>query len=175
MNTSANINRFKHRALARLITAYPVLSRFFIDTRKSPRAVEIPWTPVSKPLRESKVAIVTTAGVHHRWQKPFDMTDTEGDPTFREIDLTLPISDLMITHDYYDHRDADRDINVVFPVERLRELEAEGMIGELAERHYGFMGHIDGRHIQTLINETAPEVADRFKADGVDVVLLTPG
>jgi D-proline reductase (dithiol) PrdB len=175
MSNSANIKRFKHRALARLITAYPVLSRFFIDTRRSPKSEEIPWAPPSKPLDESKVGVVTTAGVHHRWQKPFDMTDPEGDPTFREIDATRPLSDLMITHDYYDHRDADRDINVVFPVGRLRELEAEGIIGELAERHYGFMGHIDGRHVHTLINETAPEVADRFKADGVDIVLLTPG
>jgi D-proline reductase (dithiol) PrdB len=103
------------------------------------------------------------------------MNDPDGDPTFREIDIQRPLYDLMITHDYYDHADADRDINIVFPIERLREFETEGIIGRVADTHYSFMGHIDGRHIKTLINEYAPEVAQRVKADNVDVVLFTPG
>jgi len=81
----------------------------------------------------------------------------------------------MITHDYYDHSDADRDVNVVFPLERLQEFADEGRIGRLALRHYSFMGHIDGPHIPTLIEETGPEVAKRVLADDVEVVLLTPG
>jgi D-proline reductase (dithiol) PrdB len=91
------------------------------------------------------------------------------------IDLSRPLSDLMITHDYYDHRDADKDINIVFPVERLREFGREGVIGGLANVHYGFMGHITGPHIMTLITRTAPEAARLLKKDGVDVALLTPG
>ncbi len=113
--------------------------------------------------------------MHHRDQKPFDMDDPDGDPTFREIDMTRPMSDLKITHDYYDHSDADRDINIVFPMERLRELKEEKIIGNLARFHYGFMGHIDKAHIFTLISVSAPEVARRLKADRVDVVLLVPG
>jgi D-proline reductase (dithiol) PrdB len=81
----------------------------------------------------------------------------------------------MITHDYYDHADADRDVNIVFPVERLRELAAAGEIGKLAERHYAFMGHITGPHVETLRRRTGPEVAALLKKAGVDVVLLTPG
>jgi D-proline reductase (dithiol) PrdB len=169
------LRRIKNRLLAKLVTRYPVISKRFIDSYSPLESVEVPWTPVTKSLNKSKVAIVTTAGVHHRDQNPFDMTDPEGDPTFREINLTHHASDLVITHDYYDHTDADRDINIVFPVDRLREFEAEGIIGEFAEKHYGFMGHIDGQHIHTLINKTAPEVARRLKSDGVDVVLLTPG
>jgi D-proline reductase (dithiol) PrdB len=121
------------------------------------------------------VAVVTTAGVHHRGQRPFDMEDPDGDPSYRKIDMTKPLSDLMITHDYYDHADADRDLNIVFPAERLRELEAEGVVGKLSHTHYGFMGHIDGRHIHTLVSETAPEVAGLLRAQGVDAVLLVPG
>jgi D-proline reductase (dithiol) PrdB len=102
------------------------------------------------------------------------MEDKEGDPTFREIRAGARIEDLMITHNYYDHRDADRDVNVVFPIERLRELEAEGVIGGVAPRHFSFMGHIAGRHIETLVNWTGPEVAKRLKEDGVDAVFLTP-
>jgi D-proline reductase (dithiol) PrdB len=121
------------------------------------------------------VALVTTAGVHHRDQPPFDMRNPDGDPSFRAIDGSHPVSDLMITHDYYDHRDADKDINIVFPIQRLRELEKEGVIGGIASTHYGFMGHILGEHVQTLVNRSAPQVARKLKEDGVDVVLLTPG
>ena len=81
----------------------------------------------------------------------------------------------MITHDYYDHADADRDMNIVFPIERLREFEKEGFVGRVADHHFGFMGHITGRHIPTLLNEKAPELARRLKKGEVDIVLLTPG
>jgi len=103
------------------------------------------------------------------------MKDREGDPSYRTIDLTRPLSSLMITHDYYDHTDADKDINIVFPVERLKEFEKEGFVGRIAGRHYSFMGHIIGRHIPTLVGTSAPEIARKLKKDNVDVVLLTPG
>ena len=130
---------------------------------------------MKKPLSECTVSLITTAGVHHKDDRPFDMNDKEGDPSYREIDNRRPLSDLMISHDYYDHTDADRDINIVFPIVRLKELEEEGEIGGVSDFHYTFMGHIDGRHIQTLVNQTGPEVAERLKNLAVDVVLLTPG
>lgn len=170
-----NIVRIKNRSIAKLVTNIPGLSEKFIRAYSPAVSEDIPWTPVSKLLKESKIAIVTTSGVHHTDQRPFNMEDPDGDPSFREIDILRPLSELMITHDYYDHSDADRDINIVFPVERLKEFEKEGVIGKLAQRHYGFMGHIKGRHIQTLTGESAREVARRLRADGVDVVLLTPG
>jgi D-proline reductase (dithiol) PrdB len=103
------------------------------------------------------------------------MMDLNGDPTFRIIDATLPIETLMITHDYYDHSDADKDINIVFPIERLKELEAEKVIGKVSRTHYGFMGHIKGPHVRTLIDQKVPEVVEILKKNSVDVVLLTPG
>ncbi len=102
------------------------------------------------------------------------MKDPDGDPTFRVIDLSRPLNDLMITHDYYDHSDADKDINIIFPVERVREFVEAGIIGKLSNTAYGFMGHIDGPHIQTLVQKSAPEIAQRLKKDDVDIVLLTP-
>jgi D-proline reductase (dithiol) PrdB len=165
----------KNRALAKIMTRAPALSRILTDSYEPLESNDVPWTPAVKLLKDSKVAIVTTAGVHHRTQKSFDMTDRDGDPTCRVIDVRRPLSELMITHDYYDHSDADKDINIVFPVKRLKEFEQEGLIGKVADRNYGFMGHIDGRHIQTLIKRSAPDVALRLKADNVDVVLLTPG
>ncbi len=135
----------------------------------------IPWEPFETSLPKCRISLVTTAGVHHKDQMPFDMQDPEGDPTFRAIDASRPVSDIMITHDYYDHSDADRDINIVFPIERLKELEDEGLIGEAASIHYAFMGHITGRHVETLLQKSAPEVAMRLKAGNADAVVLVPG
>jgi D-proline reductase (dithiol) PrdB len=135
---------------------------------------DIPWAPVRKPVAESVIALVTTGGVHLKSQEPFDMEDPDGDPSFRSIPTDTPRADLTITHRYYDHSAADRDINVVLPLDRMRELFSEKRIGGIAPFAYGFMGHIDGPHVKTLIEKTAPEVARRLKADRTDAVILTP-
>ncbi len=170
-----SLDRLKNRLIAKVITRFPSLAKSFTASYEPWNSLDIPWTPAIKALDKSRIAVVTTAGVHHKDQEPFNMMDREGDPSYRVIDLTRPLSSLMITHDYYDHADADKDINIVFPVERLKEFEREGLIGQVADLHYGFMGHIIGRHIPTLINKNAPEIARRLKQDNVDIVLLTPG
>ncbi len=170
-----NINRLKNILISKIITRFPSLAKRFVDAYEPWTSEDVPWTPVTKELKTSTISIVTTAGVHHKDQEPFNMTDRDGDPSYRVIDSRQPISSLMITHDYYDHADADKDINIVFPLERLQEFEQEGIVGRIADRHYGFMGHITGRHIPTLIEKTAREVAQMLKKDAVDIVLLVPG
>jgi D-proline reductase (dithiol) PrdB len=167
--------RLKNRLIAKLLTRFPKLMDRFIEKTGAVGVEGIPWTPFTKGLASSKVAIVTTAGVHLRGQKPFDMIDKCGDPTYRELPSAAPRAEYTITHDYYDHTDADRDLNIVFPIDRLSEMRDSGVIGSLAEVNYGFMGHIDAHHIDTLIKKTAPEVASRLKTLGVDAVLLVPG
>lgn len=167
-------SRLKNRFIARALGKFPFLERIFTSLYRPPELEGVPWTAVSKPLRESKVAIVTTAGVHHRNQRPFDMTDPDGDPSYRILDAREPVEELVITHDYYDHTDADLDINVVFPVDRLREFQKAGIVGKLADMNYSFMGHVLGRHADTIVRLKAPEVAGMLKSDGVDAVLLTP-
>ena len=102
------------------------------------------------------------------------MTDPSGDPTFREIPAHSKLSELTITHDYYDHKDADKDINIVLPIERIKDLEKTGDLGTVNGRHFSFMGHITPPYIESLINETAPVVVKKLKSDKVDIVLLTP-
>lgn len=165
----------KNRMIAKLATRFPLLSKRLVASYSPWESDEIPWAPLRKPLAQCTLSLVTTAGVHPRDQTPFDMRGREGDPSFRVIDGELALSDLMVTHDYYDHTDADRDMNIVFPLERLREFAREGMIGRPAPHHYGFMGHITGPHIMTLITRSAPEIVRRLKKDAVDAVLLTPG
>lgn len=168
-------SRIKNRLIAKLITRFPSLAQKFItDYQPWESGDEIPWSRPAKPLQRSKLALVTTSGVHHGGQPPFDMQDQDGDPTFRVIDGPTIASDYRITHDYYDHSDAERDLNIIFPIDRLRELQQEGLIGQLADTHYSFMGHIDGRHIATLMARTAQQVAERLRQDQVDLVLLTP-
>jgi D-proline reductase (dithiol) PrdB len=169
-----SVKTWKDRMFAKLLTRFPTLMETWAKSRDFIINVETPWAPLRKDPKDSRIALVTTAGVHLRSQPPFDMEDREGDPTFRVIPAVKRIDDLMITHNYYDHQDADQDINVVFPIKRLKEFEAEGMIGQVAPRHFSFMGHILGHHIESLVNRTGPEVAKMLKADGVDAVFLTP-
>lgn len=173
--THMEFARLKNRLIARMITRFPQLAKRFVDAYKPWETEgEIPWTKPAKPLRQSKLALVTTSGIHHRSQPPFDMQDSDGDPSYRVLDGETLFADFQVTHDYYDHSDARKDPNIIFPLERLRELVAEGVLGCLAKTHYAFMGHIDGRHIATLVEEKAREVAGKLKADQVDLVLLTP-
>jgi D-proline reductase (dithiol) PrdB len=167
--------RLKNRLIAKLITRFPSLAQRFITAYQPWESGEAtPWAPVTKPLDQCKVALVTTSGVHHPHQEPFDMTDSDGDPTFRVIDGASIRGNYRITHDYYDHSDAEKDLNIIFPIERLKELEREGRIGTLAAHHYSFMGHIDGRHIATLVGKSAGQVVTLLRKEAVDLVLLTP-
>lgn len=166
---------FAERLVTKIFSRFPAVSEMWAKRFQAHRVEGIPWTPFVKELSRCKVAIVTTAGVHLKSQKPFDMEDNEGDPTFREVPKDAPKSNLTITHKYYDHTDADNDINIIFPIDRLSEMKARGEIVEVAEINYSFMGHILGRHVKTLVEETAPEVAGRLKSNNVDIVLLTPG
>lgn len=168
-------SRLKNRTLAFLATRFPAVAQKFVSGY-SPResAGDIPWSEPGKPLNRAKLALVTTAGIHHRYQTPFNMQDSTGDPSYRVLNGEELFHDFQITHDYYDHSDARKDPNIIFPLERLRELVKEGVLGSLARTHYAFMGHIDGDHIATLTNQTAREVARKLKEDQVDLVLLTP-
>jgi len=134
----------------------------------------IPFTPLRKPLRQCRVALLTTGGVHLSTQPPFIMADPAGDASYRLIPYDVAQSAVTITHKYYDHSDADRDLNVIFPLVHLRELVAKGVLGALATNHVGFMGHIEGEQLARLTAQTAPAVAKLLRADGVDVALLTP-
>ena len=170
------MGRLKNRLIARLLTRFPALLERMTGRIKPAVQVEgEPWTDFTGALSKARVALVTTAGVHLASQKPFDMKDPDGDPTYRGIPSQSPRDAYTITHDYYDHSDADTDLNIVFPIDRMREMAEAGEIGSMAPVNYGFMGHIDGPHIDTLVKKTAPEVAALLKGDGVDVVLLTPG
>jgi len=166
--------QLKDKIIAKLFARFPALLRMWAKRATLMRFTDVPWTPLKGSVRESKLALVTTSGVHLKSQPAFDMFDTNGDFTFREIPSNVWMEDLTITHNYYDHSDADKDINIVFPIERVRELKESGDIGDINDRHFSFMGHIRGDHIDSLVSTTAPKVARCLNEDSVDIVILTP-
>jgi D-proline reductase (dithiol) PrdB len=131
------------------------------------------WTPLTKPLSECVVTLFTTGGVHRKSDRPFDIESPHGDWTWREIPTDIATSELMVTHSHYSHVEADRDINCMFPLDRLRELCAQGTIGGIATSAYSIMGfNPDPAH---LMEHTAPELARRYKDSGADIVFMTCG
>lgn len=128
----------------------------------------LPFVRPPKPLSESRLALVTTGGVHVPGDERFDIDDPLGDPSYREVPSDA--DELTWTHAYY--RPDATDLDAVFPLWTLRGLAAEGVVGELNRRHFSFMGAI--RDPEPLRTGTAPEVAKKLLQDGVDAVLLTP-
>jgi D-proline reductase (dithiol) PrdB len=130
----------------------------------------IPYTPRRRELRDSDFALVSTAGVHLREQEPYNL---DGDNSWRLIPGDVRTDQLRVTHGHYDHRHADADINCVFPLDRLRELAAEGVIGGVADKHLGFMGYT--QQLRDLYEHAAPEMAKVIERSRADAVLLTAG
>lgn len=119
------------------------------------------------PVSERRIALITSAGIHRRADDAFQLRDAgyrliPGDAT-----------DLVMTHSSvnFDRTGFQDDINVVFPIDRFRELEANGTIGSLATVHYALMGAgLEPAEVQ----QSAREIAPLLKQDGVETVFLTP-
>ncbi len=127
-----------------------------------------PWVD-GPPLGSRRVAIVSTAGLHGRDDRPF--TFDPGD-YYRVIPGDINSNDLVMSHvsTNFDHTGFQQDWNIVFPIDRLRELAEEGIIGSVAGFHYSFMGANDPMPME----QEARSVAGLLKKDGVDAVLLVP-
>ncbi|MGH2406371.1 MAG: glycine/sarcosine/betaine reductase selenoprotein B family protein [bacterium] len=127
----------------------------------------------AKPQALLRVALATSGGLYVHGMAPFDLGSHAGDDSVRWIPGDVDTRNLRFAHDHYDHTDPDRDPNCIFPLDRLRELAAEGLIGGVAGWHVGFMGWIpDPRR---FARERVPEITARLLKDGVDAVVLSPG
>ena len=147
---------------------------------------ESPYTPLKKPLSESRLALVTSTGHFPAGQDPepfgvSDMTQAEAvsrisdfvksEPTLSAIPFDLPRADLRVRHGGYDIRGVQADPNVAFPIDRLLELQAEGWIGELLSQAYSFVGAAAQNRI---LHQAGPKWVDLLKAQNVEAALLVP-
>ena len=131
---------------------------------------DTPWTPVTKPLSQSKVTLVSTAGFHLRGDEPFKV----GESSYRTIPRTTSPTNIIQSHNSiaFDRTETFRDINITYPVDRLEELVNQGKIGSLSDDYYSFMGALND--VSGLIENSGPALADILKKNGIDVVLLVP-
>ena len=148
--------------------------RLFLKAYPWRRIDPVPWTPLKKPLAESRLALVSSAGFSLPGQTPFDETIKGGDVSFREIPADANVTQFHENHrsHSFDHGGIRADPNLGFPLERVRELVRNKRVGSVNARHLSFMGSIvaPGR----LIRDTAPAAAQLFVEDQVDVALLVP-
>lgn len=136
---------------------------------------DIPWTPFKKPLAESCLAMVSTAGFYLEDDEPFDIDSARGDASFRKIPSNIAKEKLKIAHTHYPHARVKEDINVLFPIDRLLELVDAKVIGKLATNFYSF--GFGGDLIQEFIGKadgSAHQLVQKLKADEVDCVLMIP-
>jgi hypothetical protein len=129
-----------------------------------------PWTPMHKPLAESRVGVLSTAGAYVRGQVAFHYKD---DTSLRAVPKATPVADIHFSHVTENYLpDARRDPNCVLPVEALARLEDEGVVGAIADELVSCMGAVYSQ--RRVRDELAPALAERFAAQAVDAVLLIP-
>jgi D-proline reductase (dithiol) PrdB len=145
-------------------------SRTTLLTFPTRASATAPFSTLGTPRSACRLALVTTAGLHRRGDRPFE----PGDQSYRVIRSATPTAEIVQSHTSigFDRTAIMRDINVSFPIDRVRELVAAGELGALAPSCYSFMGALrDVGHLEAV---TAPEVARRLREEGVDIALITP-
>ncbi|MDI6879823.1 MAG: glycine/sarcosine/betaine reductase selenoprotein B family protein [Desulfitobacteriaceae bacterium] len=131
-----------------------------------------PFTPLRKPLSQSRLALISSAGIFREDQEPFDPWAIN-DLSFRLIPVETAYKKLRLAHNYFDHRNALKDLNCVFPVERLKELADQGLIEDLTPHAITLgMGRLFKR--TALQTETVPKIINVLQEQKADIVLLVP-
>lgn len=133
----------------------------------------VPYTPVWKPLNQMNISLLTTGGVRLQSQEPYN---DEGDERFYVLPGDVNVADLTANYASaanYDFSDTLKDMNVMFPIERLRELKEAGLIGGVANKHIVSMGYT--MRLKKVYEETVPAIARELERSNTDGVILTAG
>lgn len=137
----------------------------------------IPWTPLSKPLSECKVALISSGGIAMKDDKPFNQEGERqnpwwGDPSLRTIPKTATEKDVEIYHLHIKPDYAHQDINCLLPIRRLDVLAENSEIGSVADTHYSIMGYL--LQPEEMLESSVPVIIQKLKDEHVDVVILVP-
>ena len=145
----------------------PEPTRTVVTTVECPRYETTPFV-AGPPLSQRRVALISSAALIERGEAPFRF----GDTGYRTVPADRAASDILMSHVSinFDRSGWQRDVNVVYPIDRLRELADEGVIGGVADTNYTIMGASDPAGMVG----TADQIAGQLKQENVDSVLLTP-
>jgi D-proline reductase (dithiol) PrdB len=166
---AVNSFKFMSRTLAESMKVWP-----YVDTGDA----AIPWTPLLKPVRECKIALVSSGGFYCAGEEPFDLEHERreplwGDPSYREIPRGIVQEDIRVAHLHYENSHAVVDFNCVLPLDALEVMLAEESIGAVCDHHLTFMGYQPKP--REFMEETLPRMAERLRELGADLVLLSSG
>ncbi len=161
------------RYTSRLVSRYYKLTR--VETE-----FPIPWSPLTRPLNESRFGLVTSGGLYHKGHEPpFDLErerqePTWGDPSFRTLPADMKPEEVGVGHFHINKRDVLKDMNILLPIQRFQELAEEGRIRGLASHAYSFMGYQGfPANLAGWKEVYGPQVAEQLIGEEVDCVLLT--
>jgi D-proline reductase (dithiol) PrdB len=137
----------------------------------------IPWTPMAKPMSQTTIALVTSAGISLKTDPPFDMEREKGEPTwsdrsYRAIPRGTTEKDIEVKHLHINTNYIKQDINVILPLARMAEFEQEKIIGRLSLTAYSFYGF--QWQNTDFLKEAIEPISKRMKSEGVEAVLMTP-
>ncbi|HEY6333737.1 MAG TPA: hypothetical protein VI756_30755 [Blastocatellia bacterium] len=133
----------------------------------------VPLAPLRVPLARSRITMISSCGVHLKTDKPLDVCHPFGDFRFRRVPSSSKHEGVIIHQLKYPHDDADLDINVIFPIERLQELVEEKRLGGLTDNFFSFIGYnMDPERFElTVVREIADAVVNQ---EAADAALLVP-
>ncbi len=145
----------------------PEPTRTAVQSAPCPSFDTRPWVE-GPPLAERRVAVVSSAALFARSEPPFQFGSAE----FRRLPASLDPADILMSHVSinFDRSGFQRDLNVVYPIDRLRELAAEGVIGGVAPTHYSILGSTDPAGME----DTADGIAAGLRRERIDSVVLSP-
>ncbi len=153
--------------MVKRLSEMPEVEAMHLRRIECPTYDDTPLLP-GKPLSQRRVVLITTAGLHKRGDRPF----RPGDGSYRVIPAETAANELLMSHISvnFDRTGFQQDLNVVFPIDRLRALAADGTVGSMASVHYSFMGAFP----PAAAEPHAQHLAGLLKADKVDAALLVP-
>ncbi len=165
------VDSFKY--VSRLIARYYKLTRVQAE-------LPIPWSPLTRPLNQSRFGLVTSGDLYHKGHEPsFDLERERrepawGDPSFRTLPTDMDPAEVDVGHWHISKRDVLQDMNILLPIQRFQELVEQGQIDGLARHAYSFMGYQGFPADLTGWRDVyGPQVAEKLLAEEVDCVLLT--
>ena len=139
---------------------------------------DIPWAPPRGPLSAARVALLSTAGLFMKGDRPFDLERERreplwGDPSWRRLRADATTDDVEVAHLHIKTDYVASDLNVALPLDRLRDLVADGVVGSMADSHYSVMGY-QGENPARIAEASGEEIVASLSGEGVDLLLLAP-